>query len=157
MPFGLLLDLWECHKQWNGQAKPKCCLLYTSESWQSTYGGTGNAHRIAVLEEGMKYTPIGISPEQAQFLDCLVYTSLTMRFPSKEIVEGIRRDYPAGTRVELVRMDDPQAPPVGTKGTVLGEMCIRDRCQNPMNSSLPSSVTEVRSRQRRSTKKPGTG
>lgn len=45
---------------------------------------------------------------------------LTMRFPSKEIVEGIRRDYPAGTRVELVRMDDPQAPPVGTKGTVLG-------------------------------------
>lgn len=43
-----------------------------------------------------------------------------MRFPSKEIVEGIRRDYPAGTRVELVRMYDPQAPPVGTKGTVLG-------------------------------------
>lgn len=43
-----------------------------------------------------------------------------MRFPSKEIVEGIRRDYPAGTRVELVRMGDPQAPPVGTKGTVLG-------------------------------------
>lgn len=43
-----------------------------------------------------------------------------MRFPSKEIVERIRRDYPVGTRVELVRMDDPQAPPVGTKGTVLG-------------------------------------
>ena len=43
-----------------------------------------------------------------------------MRFPSKEIVERIRREYPAGTRVELLRMDDPQAPPVGTKGTVLG-------------------------------------
>ena len=43
-----------------------------------------------------------------------------MRFPSKEIVEGIRREYPAGTRVELVRMDDPQAPPIGTLGTVLG-------------------------------------
>ena len=43
-----------------------------------------------------------------------------MNFPSREIVERIRRDYPAGTRVELVRMDDPQAPPVGTKGTVLG-------------------------------------
>ena len=38
----------------------------------------------------------------------------------KEIVEGIRREYPAGTRVELVRMDDPQAPPIGTLGTVLG-------------------------------------
>ena len=43
-----------------------------------------------------------------------------MRFPSKEIVERIRRDYPAGTRVELVQMDDAQAPPVGTKGTVKG-------------------------------------
>ena len=32
----------------------------------------------------------------------------------------IRREYPAGTRVELVRMDDAQAPPVGTKGTVRG-------------------------------------
>ena len=43
-----------------------------------------------------------------------------MRFPSKEIVERIRREYPAGTRVELVRMDDPQAPPIGTQGTVMG-------------------------------------
>ena len=43
-----------------------------------------------------------------------------MRFPSKDTVERIRRDYPAGTRVELVQMDDVQAPPVGTKGTVKG-------------------------------------
>jgi len=43
-----------------------------------------------------------------------------MRFPNKETVEQIRRIYPAGTRVELLAMDDPQAPPVGTKGTVLG-------------------------------------
>ena len=43
-----------------------------------------------------------------------------MRFPSKEIVERIRREYPAGTRVELVRMDDVQAPPAGTLGTVMG-------------------------------------
>ena len=41
-----------------------------------------------------------------------------MKFPSREIVERIRREYPAGTRVGLVRMDDVQAPPVGTKGTV---------------------------------------
>ena len=32
------------------------------ESWQSTFGGSGNSNKIAVLEEGMKYTPIGISP-----------------------------------------------------------------------------------------------
>ncbi|MCC8175681.1 MAG: DUF4314 domain-containing protein, partial [Bacteroidales bacterium] len=41
-----------------------------------------------------------------------------MRFPSKEIVERVRKQYPAGTRVELVQMDDVQAPPVGTMGTV---------------------------------------
>ena len=43
-----------------------------------------------------------------------------MQFPSKETVERVRRQYPKGTRVELMRMDDRQAPPIGTKGTVLG-------------------------------------
>ena len=43
-----------------------------------------------------------------------------MRFPSNAVVEALRCQYPVGTRVELVRMDDPQAPPIGTKGTVLG-------------------------------------
>ena len=42
-----------------------------------------------------------------------------MRFPSRETVERVRRDYPAGTRVELLRMEDIQAPPIGTQGTVL--------------------------------------
>ena len=43
-----------------------------------------------------------------------------MRFPNKETVERVRRQYPVGTRVELVEMDDFQAPPIGTKGTVEG-------------------------------------
>ena len=43
-----------------------------------------------------------------------------MRFLSKEFVEWVRREYHAGTRVELVQMDDVQAPPVGTCGTVTG-------------------------------------
>lgn len=43
-----------------------------------------------------------------------------MGFPSKETVESIRRENPAGTRVELLRMDDAQAPSARTKGTVLG-------------------------------------
>lgn len=43
-----------------------------------------------------------------------------MKFPSREIVERIRKEYPAGTRVELTHMDDVQAPPIGTKGTVIG-------------------------------------
>jgi hypothetical protein len=45
---------------------------------------------------------------------------MSNNFPSREIVERIRRRYPVGSRVELVKMDDPQAPPVGTKGTVRG-------------------------------------
>ena len=43
-----------------------------------------------------------------------------MRFPSKEMVEQVRRQYPAGTRVKLLHMEDVQAPPIGTRGTVEG-------------------------------------
>ena len=43
-----------------------------------------------------------------------------MKFPNKAVVEQIRSQYPAGTRVELVQMDDAQAPPAGTLGTVWG-------------------------------------
>ena len=42
-----------------------------------------------------------------------------MKFPSREIIEQLRLEFPAGTRVELLQMDDAQAP-VGTQGTVLG-------------------------------------
>ena len=41
-------------------------------------------------------------------------------FPNKEIVEEIRKIYPKGTRVKIVKMDDVQAPPIGTEGTVIG-------------------------------------
>ena len=53
------------------------------ESWQSTFGGSGNANKIAVLEEGLKYTPISISPEQAQFLE-------TRKFQINEIARIFR-------------------------------------------------------------------
>ena len=43
-----------------------------------------------------------------------------MMFPSKEIVEKLKKESPKGTRVQLVAMDDFQAPPIGTKGTVIG-------------------------------------
>jgi HK97 family phage portal protein len=38
------------------------------ESVQEAYGGLGKAHRLMVLEEGLKYTQVGIPPEDAQFL-----------------------------------------------------------------------------------------
>lgn len=53
------------------------------ESWQSTFGGSHNSNKIAVLEEGMKYTPISISPEQAQFLE-------TRKFQIDEIARIFR-------------------------------------------------------------------
>ena len=43
-----------------------------------------------------------------------------MRMPRREIIEMLRRQFPAGCRVELLQMDDPQAPPIGTLGTVIG-------------------------------------
>ena len=45
---------------------------------------------------------------------------MSNRFPSRETVERIRAQYPIGCRVELIKMDDIQAPPIGTKGTVTG-------------------------------------
>lgn len=39
---------------------------------------------------------------------------------SRETVERLRRQYPAGCRVELLEMNDTQAPPIGTLGTVIG-------------------------------------
>lgn len=53
------------------------------ESWNAAYQGSSNSHRVAVLEEGMKYQPIGISPEQAQFLE-------TRKFQINEIARIFR-------------------------------------------------------------------
>jgi len=41
-----------------------------------------------------------------------------MLYLSKEELQMLKEQYPSGTKVELVKMDDFQAPPVGTKGTV---------------------------------------
>lgn len=43
-----------------------------------------------------------------------------MQFPDRETVELVRKEYPEGCRVVLEVMDDKQAPPIGTKGTVIG-------------------------------------
>ena len=43
-----------------------------------------------------------------------------MRIISKEALQALRERFPKGTRVVLVQMVDPQAPPIGTKGTVRG-------------------------------------
>ena len=43
-----------------------------------------------------------------------------MRMIRPEQLKHLRETYPAGTRVELIQMDDAQAPPIGTRGTVIG-------------------------------------
>ena len=53
------------------------------KSWNSVYAGSGNAHKVAVLEEGMSFKPIGIPPEQAQFLQ-------TRKFQLNEIARIFR-------------------------------------------------------------------
>ena len=53
------------------------------DSWNAVYQGSGNAHRVAVLEEGMAFKSIGIPPEQAQFLE-------TRKFQIEEICRIFR-------------------------------------------------------------------
>ncbi len=53
------------------------------ESWNRGFSGSQNAGKVAVLEEGMKYTPISIAPEQAQFLE-------TRKFQINEIARIFR-------------------------------------------------------------------
>ena len=53
------------------------------ESWNMAYQGSANSHRVAVLEEGMKYQQIGVPPEQAQFLE-------TRKFQINEIARIFR-------------------------------------------------------------------
>ncbi len=53
------------------------------DSWNAAYQGSTNSHRVAVLEEGMKYQQIGIPPEQAQFLE-------TRKFQINEIARIFR-------------------------------------------------------------------
>ncbi len=53
------------------------------ESWNKLFRGSANSHQVAVLEEGLKYQPIGISPEQAQFLE-------TRKFQINEIARIFR-------------------------------------------------------------------
>ena len=43
-----------------------------------------------------------------------------MHFPSREQIAALRERYPHGTKVKLLAMDDPQAPPTGTRGEVMG-------------------------------------
>ena len=63
-----------------------------------------------------------------------------MKYPNKEKIEMLRREYPAGTKVELLAMEDQQAPPVGTIGTVDG---VDDAGQIMMTWQSGSSISLI--------------
>lgn len=70
-----------------------------------------------------------------------------MKFPSREQIERLRKEYSAGTVVELVEMQDCQAPPAGTLGTVWGvddAGSILVRWQNGSSLSLIPKVDSFR-------------
>ncbi len=66
-----------------------------------------------------------------------------MRSPSRTELEHLRQTYPAGTRVELVSMDDAQAPPPGTQGTVTGVDDLGDIMVNWDNGSGLNAIWRV--------------
>ena len=77
------------------------------DSWSQTFGGSANSHKVAVLEEGMKYTPISIFPNEAQFLE-------TRKFQIDEIARIFR--VPLGNEFrlripfrKLIRFPNPSA------------------------------------------------
>ena len=53
------------------------------DAWHNAYGGSSNAHKVAVLEEGMRFNPISINPQEAQFLE-------TRKFQVNEICRIFR-------------------------------------------------------------------
>lgn len=63
-----------------------------------------------------------------------------MREPNQRMIEAIKKRYPAGARVELVQMNDKQAPPIGTQGTVIGVDDIGSVMVNWDNGSTLSVV-----------------
>ncbi len=55
-------------------------------------------------------------------------------------IQMLREQYPKGTRIELVSMDDPQAPPLGTLGTVV---CVDDAFQLVMQGDNGQSLSLI--------------
>ena len=88
-------------------------------------------------------TTLAISAVQSDICSTNIKEENQMKFPSKDIVEKVRAEYPIGTRVELVKMDDVQAPPVDTKGTVKGVDDTASLLVNWDNSSVPVVIWEV--------------
>jgi HK97 family phage portal protein len=63
--------------------KDKAAIQRVRESWQASHGGLETSHRVAILEEGLKWQQIGIPPEDAQFLE-------TRKFQRSEIASLFR-------------------------------------------------------------------
>jgi len=63
-----------------------------------------------------------------------------MRLPSPSLLKYLRKEYPSGTRIELINMDDPQAPPSGTQGKVIA---VDDMAQILVSWDTGSSLSVI--------------
>jgi phage portal protein BeeE len=116
--------------------------------WEQAYGGA-NAHRVAVLEEGLSWQQMGLSNEDSQFLACVVPgTPVTMADGTRMAVEALRpgdevvgwRDGPVSARVHAVGL--PRVKPLVRITTARGRELIasadhpclaRERLRTPGN------------------------
>ena len=70
-----------------------------------------------------------------------------MRVISKERLQALRERFKPGSRVELLKMDDVQAPPIGTRGTVVGVDDIGSIMVNWDNGSVFSICSSKRGKE----------
>lgn len=103
-----------------GQQAGKEWMRYVSEVWIV-------GDRISSgMEEELKLARLrGIPIKKVKF-----HNEQEKLYPDRNTVEQLRKEYPAGCRVKLLKMDDIQAPPIGTEGTVVhvddtGSICVR--------------------------------
>lgn len=102
-------------KRINSAEKPTDNEKYAFRCFLLRLGFIGDAHKAT-----RKILLKNLTGSSAFRNGSLQRRCMKMRFPNAAIVERLRNQYPAGTRVELLEMDDVQAPPIGTQGTVLG-------------------------------------
>ena len=70
----------------------------------------------------------------------VVIGEIKMKIIEKETLSLLKEEYPVGTKVKLVKMDDCQAPPIGTKGTVRG---VDDTGSSLVNSDNGSGLNVI--------------
>ena len=133
----------------------------SKEELRSLYLEYEDFQRTGVFQNGSKLSDAAdfyqktihgawIVPITTDFLETIAhrwYYGDPVKKPDRQTLEKLREEYPKGCRVELIHMDDLNAPPVGTKGTVyrvdaVGSILVD--WDNGSDLSIAYMVDEVR-------------